>query len=289
VIRQQPIAAALTANLAARRRAVGRLLIVSSLHGSMNADHLIPAMTDVWRQVNTRIPGSRLLRKDGAAAWITGIQSPAFNTVLLERVDPPVSSVAALLDEAAEAGVPFTLSLRPGCDPMLAGLAAARGMKAGEHLPLMVLDATAGIGAIKQARGLDIRQLAPHEAAQHTRVAAAAFGGPEERFMPSPDLMLVDGLRCYAGEVDGRSVATGIGITAGGSTGIFSVATDPEFQHRGFGTAVTARAVADGVLAGAAWCWLHASSDGYRVYRNLGFRTVETWSRWSSGSRYRAE
>ena len=250
----------------------------------MNADRLVTAMTDVLRQVNTRIPGSRLLRKDGAAAWITGIPYPAFNEVLLERANPPVSAVAALLDEAADAGVPFTFGLRPGSDPLLAGLAAARGLKAHGNLPLMLLDAKAGIGGIRRARGLDIRQLAPHEAAEHTRVAAAAFGGPEQMFMPTPDLMRVDGLRCYLGEVDGRPVATAIGVTAGAFTAIFSVATDPAFRHRGFGTAVTARAAADGVLAGAAWCWLQATSDGYPVYRNLGFRTVETWSNWLSGS-----
>jgi N-acetylglutamate synthase len=250
----------------------------------MNADRLVAGMTDVLRRVNTRIPGGRLLRKDGAVAWITGIPYSAFNQVVLERANPPFSAVTALLDEAADAGVPFTLGLRPGSDPLLAGLAAARGMKAVGNPPLMVLDAKAGIGGIRRAQGLEIRQLAPHEAAEHTRVAALAFGGPEEMFMPHPDLMRVDGFRCYVGEVDGRPVATAIGVTAGAFTAIFSVATDPAFRHRGFGSAVTARAATDGVLAGAAWCWLQASTDGYPVYRNLGFRTVETWSNWLSGS-----
>ena len=70
-------------------------------------------MTDTVSQLSTSIPGSRVLRKEGAAAWITGIPYPSFNGVLLERPNPPATAVAALLDEAADAGVPFTFSLRP--------------------------------------------------------------------------------------------------------------------------------------------------------------------------------
>jgi ribosomal protein S18 acetylase RimI-like enzyme len=250
----------------------------------VNADRFAAAMTDLWRHLNTSIPGSRLLCKDGAAAWITGIPYAGFNCVWTQQPNPAVSAVMALLDEVAGAEVPFTFALRSGSDAVLADLAAARGMKPDEELPLMVLDATAGIGAIRRAQGLVIRQLGPHEAPVHAKVAAAAFGGPEEMYMPSPDLMRPAGVRCYVGEADGRPVATALSVTVGEFTGIFSVATAPAYRRRGFGTAVTARAVADGVLAGAAWCWLQASDDGYPVYRNLGFRTIETWSRWVSGS-----
>jgi ribosomal protein S18 acetylase RimI-like enzyme len=249
----------------------------------MNADRLAAVITDLRRHLSTCIPGSRLLRKDGAAASITGLPYAPFNSVWLEQPNPPVSAVAALLDEVAGAG-PYSLSLRPGSDAVLADLAAARGMKSGGELPLMVLDATAGIGALRRARGLAIRQLEPLEGPVHAKVAAAAFGCPEEMFLPSPDLMWLDGLRCYVGEADGRPVATALSVTAGEFTGIFNVATEPAYRGRGFGTAVTARAVADGLLAGAACCWLQSSEEGYPVYRDLGFRTIETWTHWVSGS-----
>jgi N-acetylglutamate synthase len=148
---------------------------------------------------------------------------------------------------------------------------------------LMVLDATAGIGGIRRARELVIRQLAPHEAAVHARVAAAAFGGPAEAFLPSPELIRLDGARCYVGEVAGQPVATALGVTAGEFSVILNVATVPWFRRRGFGTAVTARAVGDGILAGAAWCWLEASEEGYPVFRNLGFRPIEKEARWVPG------
>jgi hypothetical protein len=87
----------------------------------------------------------------------------AFNCVWLERPNPPASAVVALLDEVAGAGVPFTLALRSCSDALL----AARGMKPDGELPLMVLDATAGVGAIRRARGLAIRQLGPREGPAH--------------------------------------------------------------------------------------------------------------------------
>jgi ribosomal protein S18 acetylase RimI-like enzyme len=250
----------------------------------MNADRFAVVMTDLRRHLNTCVPGSRLLRKDGAAASITGLPYAPFNSVWLEQPNPPVSAFEALLDEVAGAKVPFSLSLRPGSDAVFADLAAARGMKPDGELPLMVLDVTAGVGAIGRARGLTIRQLEPREGPVHANVAAAAFGYPEEMFLPSPGLMWLDGLRCYVGEADGRPVATALSVTAGKFTGIFNVATEPAYRGRGFGTAMTTRAVADGVLAGAAWCWLQSSEDGYPVYRSLGFRTIETWSHWVSGS-----
>jgi ribosomal protein S18 acetylase RimI-like enzyme len=250
----------------------------------VTADRFCAALTDLRRHLNTGVPGSRLLRKDGAAAWITGFPSPGFNSVYLERPNPPVAAVAALLDEAAGAGVPFSLSLRSGSDMALADLAAARGMKPGGELPLMALDARAGVGAIRRARGLAVRQLEPHEGPVHTKVAAAGFGGPEEMFLPSPDLLRLDGVRCYVGEADEQPVATAVGVTVGEYTAILSVATVPAFRRRGFGTALTARAVTDGILAGAAWCWLEASDEGYPVYRDLGFRAIETCSRWLPGS-----
>src|SRR6202035_4600634 len=133
----------------------------------MNADRFAAVMTCLRRHLNTCIPGSRLLRKDGAAASITGLPYAPFNSVWLEQPNPPASAVAALLDEVAGTGMPFSLSLRPGSDTVFAGLAAARGMKPDGELPLMVLDVTAGVGAIRRARGLTIRQLEPREGPVH--------------------------------------------------------------------------------------------------------------------------
>jgi GNAT superfamily N-acetyltransferase len=90
-------------------------------------------------------------------------------------------------------------------------------------------------------RGLSL--LRPLEGQAHAELVAAAFGGQEEMFLFSPDLLRFDGFRCYVGEADGRPVATAVGVTIGEFTEILNVATDPAGRRRGFGTAVIARAV----------------------------------------------
>ena len=77
-------------------------------------------------------------------------------------------------------------------------------------------------------------------------------------------------------------MTTGIGVTLGAFVGIFNVATPPAQRRRGYGAAVTARAVTDGLAAGAAWSWLQSSPPGYRVYESLGFQTLESWHTWLS-------
>jgi hypothetical protein len=47
---------------------------------------------------------------------------------------------------------------------------------------------------------------------------------------------------------------------------------------------VTARAVADGLAAGAQFAWLQSSAAGYGVYERLGFTTSETWRCWVAGA-----
>jgi hypothetical protein len=57
-------------------------------------------------------------------------------------------------------------------------------------------------------------------------------------------------MRCYVGEADDGLVTTGIGVTLGAFAGIWS-RPPPAHRRRGYGAAVIARAVSDGLAAGA--------------------------------------
>ena len=154
-----------------------------------------------------------------------------------------------------------------------------------EH-PLMVLEDPALLGPARQATGLTIRQLDPEEAELHAGVAAAGFGVPEEPFrqLVTPGVLRVPGVRCYLGEAGGRPVTTGMGVTVGGSVGVFDIATVPACRGLGYGAAITARVVSDGLAAGAAWSWLQSSPDAYRLYARLGFRSAGSFQVWLSAS-----
>ena len=212
------------------------------------------ALAETWRHLSSALPGAWALREGGAIAWVSGVGLPTLNGVWAERADTDPGTVAGLLDRVHATGLPYCLQLRPGASPVSAG----------------------------QLPGLTLRELSPEQVGLHIRVAAAGFEAPEEPFVQlmTPDVLRLPGVRCYLGETGGQAVTTGIGATVGGCTGVFSVATPPAHRRRGYGAALTARAVTDGLAAGAAWAWLQSSPPGYGIYARLGFRTVETWDCW---------
>jgi len=230
------------------------------------------------RQAN---PDAWVVRDGGAVAAAIGLPIATLNGVSTERVDADPVTVARLLDQVAATGLPYSLQLRPGTSPALAQLAAARDMVREHDTPLMVLQDPARLGSAQQVDGLKIRELAPEEIEPHVTVGAAAFEAPPEllRQLVAPVLGL-PGTRFYLGEANGRPVATSLGVTIGSFVVLFNIATVPADRGRGYGAAVTARAVSDGLAAGASWSWLQSSPSGYRVYERLGYQAIESWQVW---------
>jgi N-acetylglutamate synthase len=249
------------------------------------ADIFTVSMAEIAQQMISPIPGSRFLRRDAVCAMVTGIPAPPFNGVWTERPDPDLAGFTALLDEVANSGAPYSLRLRPDSDEALGKLASDRGMVLATEITLMALDSGAGVPAIPEPAELTIRRLAPEQAPLAATVGAAGFEVTEDVFLQAegPELLRLDSVRCYTGEVEGRPVTTALSVTLGGFTGIFSVATTPEWRGRGFATAVTARAVADGLAAGSRWCWLEATPAGLSAYRSVGFAAIEQRQFWLGG------
>jgi N-acetylglutamate synthase len=249
---------------------------------SPTADIFITSMAEIAQQMISPIPGSRFLRRDGVCAIVTGIPALPVNGIWTERPDPGLADVTAVLDEVAGTGVPYSLRLRPGSDEAVTKLATDRGMVLALEVTLMAIDAEDDIPVVPELAGLAIRQLAPEQAPRAATIGAARFGVTEDTFLQAagPDLLRLASVRCYTGEVDGQPVTTSLSVTLGGFTGIFNVATMPAWQGRGFATAITARAVADGLAAGSRWCWLEATPAGLTAYRRVGFRAVEPRQFW---------
>jgi ribosomal protein S18 acetylase RimI-like enzyme len=238
-------------------------------------------MVSFFQELVLSIPGAQVLRGDGVAAAISGIPMPTLNPLWLERSDPSLADVAGLLDEVGHRRVPFALALRRGSGKALAELAVAHGMAAAGGVPLLAVDAAADV---RPPDDLSIRLLAPDEAAVHARLCTSGFGLPDGIAQRSvtADTLKNSAVRCYVGEMAGQPVATGLTITTGAFTGMANIATDPWYRGRGFGTAITARAVADGLAAGASWCWLQSSPEGYSIYEAYGFQLIDWWPMWVS-------
>jgi predicted acetyltransferase len=93
----------------------------------------------------------------------------------------------------------------------------------------------------------------------------------------SEEVAAMPGMAYYVARLAGEPVSTALGLVNGAEVGIFNVATPPQHRRRGFGAAVTERAIRDGFAAGADLAWLQSSELGEPVYRRMGFRQVETY------------
>ena len=177
-------------------------------------------------------------------------------------MDP--AAVTRLLDSVSETGVPHCMQLRSGWPPEMDEIARERGLVRVAGEPLMVLEDDGRLIAALEVDGLSLRQLMPEEGALHARVAAGGHVVRQEapyRKVTSPEVLRTPGLRSYVGEVRGKAVTTALSVTTGDCVGIFSVATLPDHRRRGYGAAVTARAVRDGFDGGARWAWLSNGGD----------------------------
>jgi N-acetylglutamate synthase len=247
----------------------------------VSPDLVARAMTEAWEHLGTA-PGEGWVRRQGAVlAAVTMVPVAELNGVLVDRVNADLSDVESLLDAVAATGLPYFLQARRGCGRSLGAMASERGMQQGVAQPVMVLEAADDLHDV-QPTDLRVRMLAPEEAWLHADVAAAGFEAPREYFrqLMTPDTLRLTGMRCYVGEVDGRAVTTGFGLTIGNFVGIFNVATPPAQRRRGYGAAITARAVREGLAGGAGCAWLQSSQSGLSVYERLGFRTIEAWPQW---------
>ena len=113
-----------------------------------------------------------------------------------------------------------------------------------------------------------------------TEVMFAGFEMPAELVMPFEERFreFCVGPRAiqqtFLGTIDGRAVATSLGMIVDDTIGIFNVATLPDARRRGYGAAVTAAAMAHGQAGGARRAILESSPMGRSVYESLGFRQV---------------
>lgn len=219
--------------------------------------------------------------REGDAAWFaSGLPIPFFNQVLATGDGTDPAALARAIDAIRSRDVPFLVRLRAGIDDDL--VKALEGMGFREDLteayPAMALHPIPdGLAAAGGPPDLDIRQAVDAAGLEdHVAVVSAGFGLPIDiarRLVPVEELT-IPGFASFVGYLGDRPVATSLGYTEGGTVGIYNVATLDDARRRGYGAALTRRAIADGAARGATVAILQSSDMGRPVYEAMGFREV---------------
>jgi N-acetylglutamate synthase len=244
----------------------------------------------MWPLIVESARGGWFRQQAGASAFCTQTPIALFNGVIAASRSSDAAMVNGLLDTVSAEVTQYCLQIRPGADE-ITGVARARGMVIDEREPLMLLEDPTRLAPAVSVDGLDIRRLRDEEVDLHLTIVAEGFGAPIGVFAPwiGGSLLAVRGVSAYVGSVGGHDLATALGIVADDHVGVFNVAVAPDHRRRGYGAALSARTVLDGLAAGAHRALLMSSELGRPVYQNLGFRELEQWCYWVPGDATDAE
>ena len=224
---------------------------------------------------------ANVIRAGGVVTILTGLPFDWFNQVLVEHEVATPDAVLDAVARAREQGDPFVVRLRDGIDDRFVRTLARAGLGPdGEET------STPGMAAFPIGRDpiprhaaseLEIHRVTDATGIDdHRQVVTAGFGSDRAVALGTACPDLLDRPECvvYVGYADGSPVASGLGWRSGQTIGVYSIATVQSARRRGYGAAMTARVVADGVDVGCDVAALQASELGRPIYERQGFRTV---------------
>ena len=215
-------------------------------------------------------------RSDLVVALLPGVPIPQCSGAwVCADSDAAVGALADAVAEVEGAGEAPWVQTRSGHERTRQA-ALALGLTHSERLPGMLVRPDGFRGASAE---LEIGLIVQDEIDETNMLLATSFEAPIELFDRFTDaVQLVQEARWYVGRAHGAIVSTALGLTLDRATGIFNVATPSEHRGRGYGAALTSRAVRDGFEAGSELGYLQSSTAGHGVYGRLGFRDVEEYT-----------
>jgi hypothetical protein len=224
-------------------------------------------------------------RTGGVLTILTGLPFDWFNQVLIERDDATPAAVLAGVARALERGERFVVRLREGIDDRFLTTLIQAGLVPESRdtlTPGMVAFPIDGDAITAPApHDLEIRRVIDAAGIDaHRSVVTAGFGSDPAVAAGTACSDLLDRPECvlYVGYAGGGPVVSGLGWRTGRTIGVYSIATVESARRRGYGAAMTARVMADGVVAGCDVAALQASDVGRPIYERLGFRTVVNYA-----------
>jgi len=242
---------------------------------ALEHENWIAYLTGVARYRKTvdirRIGGALGIRSSMPFDW--------FNQVLVEGQDATASDLLTAARPATHGGDGPIVRLRDGIDDRFIPDLTAAGWIAGGAGPMtpgMVaypIDRLAGLAPdpprFEIRRATDAAGVVDHRV-----VVTDGFGVARSVAVETTGLELLATPECtiYVGYEDGLPVTSGLGWRSSRVIGVYAISTVPAARRRGYGAAMTARVIADGIAAGCDVAVLQASETGRPIYERLGFR-----------------
>ena len=214
---------------------------------------------------------------------VVGIRSSMpfdwFNQVLVERDRARVVDLLAAAEKRRVGAESPIVRLRDGIDDrFIPGLTRAGWLAAGQGTmtPGMVAYPIDHLGgAAPDIPRFEIRRVTDATGLEdHRVVVTEGFGVARSVAVGTTDFEMLGTAECtiYVGYSSGLPVTSGLGWRSGRTIGVYAISTVPTARRRGYGEAMTARVIADGIAAGCDVAALQASVVGRPIYERLGFR-----------------
>jgi hypothetical protein len=224
--------------------------------------------------------GAQVMRAGGVVTILTGLPFDWFNQVLIEGDVATPATVLTAVAHARKRGGRFVVRLREGIDDRFISTLTQAGLvpESGALTPGMVaFPIDRDVITAPAPPELEICRVTDAAVIDtHRSIVTAGFGSHSSVAVGTACEQLLELPECavYVGYASGDPVVSGLGWRTGRTIGVYSIATVGSARRRGYGAAMTAHVVADGMGAGCDVAVLQASEMGRPVYERLGFRTV---------------
>ena len=245
-------------------------------------ERAVCAFHDVWAELARAFSGGSSVVRDRVVRARSGVLLAPFNGVWGLDANVSRPAVLAAIEDFEVGSLPWNVQLRPPYADWVDDEFARRNLVRTEDIPFMVLTDPSRLAAAISATPATFRRAVSYRDVDNLlTLLEHGFGLPPEvareafplRMLTSPEIT-----SWIAATTE--DVSTSMGYLHGGLCGVFSVATPEQHRGRGYGAAVTAQTVREGLAAGATAAYLQASPLGHPVYERLGFVTVERWRQW---------